>query len=155
MDIDIGIAEADRTAVAAGLSRLLADTYTLYLKTHGYHWNVTGPHFNALHAMFEVEYRELWTATDEIAERIRALGVNAPGSGRAFADLASVSEADGAPDAMTMVGDLAKGHERVAKTAREAFEAADRAGDQPTMDLLTQRMQASEKTAWMLRSVLA
>lgn len=154
MDIDIGIKKADRDAIADGLAHLLADTYTLYLKTHGYHWNVTGPLFNTLHLMFETQYNELWMAMDEIAERIRALGVYAPGSGADFAKRANIGEADGVPGAEEMLADLAKGHERLAKTAREAFSAADKADDQPTMDLLTQRMQASEKTAWMLRSML-
>ncbi len=152
MDIDIGINKADREAIADGLSRVLADTYTLYLKTHGYHWNVTGPHFSALHVMFEEQYRALWAATDDIAERIRALGVAAPGSGSAFAAKASIAEADGAPAAEEMIKDLAAGHERLAKTAREAFPAAESADDQPTMDLLTERMVAAEKTAWMLRA---
>lgn len=155
MDIDIGINKADRETIAAGLARVLADTYTLYLKTHGYHWNVTGPHFSALHTLFEAQYRELWAATDDIAERIRVLGVEAPGSSAAFAAKASITEANGAPDAMAMVADLADGHERLAKTAREAFPAAESADDQPTMDLLTQRMQIAEKTAWMLRAHLA
>ncbi len=155
MEINIGIEEGDRTAIADGLSRVLADTYVLYLKTHGYHWNVTGPMFNSLHAMFMTQYTELWTAMDEIAERIRALGLFAPASGAAFAEKASIAEAEGAPSAQDMIADLAKGHERLAKTAREAFPSAEKAGDQPTMDLLTQRMQASEKTAWMLRSMLA
>ncbi len=152
MDIDIGINKADRDAIAEGLSRVLADTYTLYLKTHGYHWNVTGPHFASLHALFEEQYRGLWAATDEIAERIRALGVIAPGSGSALAAKSSIAEADGAPDAQAMVKDLAEGHERLAKTAREAFPAAESADDQPTMGLLTDRMQAAEKAAWMLRA---
>lgn len=154
MDIDIGIAQSNREKIAEGLANVLADTYVLYLKTHGYHWNVTGPMFNALHNMFETQYNELWTATDEIAERIRALGVFAPGSGAAFASRTSIEEASGVPDAKEMIRDLAKGHERVAKTAREAFPAAEDAGDQPSMDILTQRMQASEKTAWMLRAML-
>ena len=155
LNIDIGISEENRHAIADGLARVLSDTYVLYLKTHGYHWNVTGPMFNTLHTMFMQQYTELWTAMDEIAERIRALGVLAPGSGAAFAKLAAISEADGAPAALDMVADLAKGHERLARTAREAFPAAEAAGDQPTMDLLTQRMQASEKTAWMLRAMHA
>ena len=154
MDIDIGIKKDDREAIADGLADVLADTYVLYLKTHGYHWNVTGPLFNTLHLMFETQYNELWMAMDEIAERIRALGVAAPGSGSDFVKRAKVKEAVGVPAAEDMLADLAKGHERVAKTARQAFSAADTAGDQPTMDLLTQRMQAAEKTAWMLRSML-
>lgn len=152
--VDIGIDMDARTAIAGGLARVLADTYTLYLKTHGYHWNVTGPHFQALHTQFEAQYRELWAATDLIAERMRALGVFAPGSYAEFATLAEVKEADGVPGAESMVADLARGHERVAKTAREAFPAAEEANDQPTMDLLTERMTASEKAAWMLRSFL-
>lgn len=155
MDIDIGIKKADREEIAQGLSRVLADTYVLYLKTHGYHWNVTGPMFNTLHLMFETQYNELWMAMDVIAERIRALGVFAPGSGGDFAKLAKVKEADGVPAANDMIEDLAKGHERVAKTARDVFAKADGAGDEPSCDLLTQRMQASEKNAWMLRSLLA
>ena len=154
MDIDIGIKKADRVAIADNLSKVLADTYTLYLKTHGYHWNVTGPMFNTLHLMFEQQYNEMWMAMDEIAERIRAVGEFAPGSGAAFATLSNIAEADDVPDAKEMIADLARGHERLAKTAREAFKPAEAAGDQPTMDLLTQRMQASEKTAWMLRSML-
>jgi len=154
MDIDIGITKTDRTAIADGLASVLADTYTLYLKTHGYHWNVTGPLFNTLHLMFETQYNELWMAMDEIAERIRALGLYAPGSGGDFAKRANIAEADGVPEANAMIADLAKGHERLAKTAREAFPAAEKSNDQPTMDLLTQRMNAAEKTAWMLRSML-
>jgi starvation-inducible DNA-binding protein len=154
MDIDIGIKKADREAVADGLANLLADTYVLYLKTHGYHWNVTGPMFNTLHLMFETQYNELWMAMDLIAERIRALGIAAPGSGSEFAERAKIKEAKGVPAAEDMIADLAKGHERLSKTARDAFPAAEKAGDQPTMDLLTQRMQASEKTAWMLRAMM-
>ena len=154
MDIDIGIKKADREAIADGLANVLSDTYVLYLKTHGYHWNVTGPLFNTLHLMFETQYNELWMAMDEIAERIRALGIAAPSSGSDFVKRAQVKEAAGVPKAEDMIVDLAKGHERLAKTAREAFPAAEAAGDQPTLDLLTQRMQAAEKTAWMLRSML-
>ncbi len=152
MAVDIDIAKDDREKIAQGLARVLADTYALYLKTHGYHWNVTGPHFAGLHTMFEEQYRELWTATDEIAERIRALGVYAPGSGAEFASLTSIKEAQGVPKANDMVADLATGHEQVARTAREAFPVAEEANDQPTMDLLTERMTASEKAAWMLRA---
>jgi starvation-inducible DNA-binding protein len=155
MDIDIGIKKADREAIADQLGNVLADTYTLYLKTHGYHWNVTGPMFNTLHLMFETQYNELWMAVDLIAERIRSLGVDAPGSGSDLAKRAKIKEADGVPEASEMIADLAKGHERLAKTARQAFPVAEGAGDQPTMDLLTQRMQASEKTAWMLRAMVA
>ena len=152
--IDIGISAEDRQAVADGLSRLLADTYTLYLKTHNYHWNVTGPMFNTLHLMFEEQYNELWMAIDLIAERIRSLGEFAPGSYAQFAQLTSIAEADGVPDAEAMLADLVAGHEAVARTARVAFTAASNAGDQPTSDLLTQRLQIHEKTAWMLRSML-
>ena len=152
--IDIGIPEAARTEIAAGLSKVLADTYTLYLKTHNYHWNVTGPMFNTLHLMFETQYNELWNAVDLIAERIRSLGEFAPGSYAQFGSLTSITEADGVPEANAMIADLVNGHETTARTAREALKAADAANDQPTADLLTQRLQAHEKTAWMLRSML-
>ena len=153
--IDIGISSEDREAIAAGLSRVLADTYTLYLKTHNYHWNVTGPQFNSLHAMFMTQYTEMWTAVDEIAERIRALGIFAPGSYAAFTRLSSVEPTDDdVPSAEDMVANLVKGHETVARTAREAFKVAEAAGDEPSADLLTQRMQVHEKTAWMLRATL-
>ena len=155
MKIDIGISEKDRKAIAEGLSRVLADTYTLYLKTHNFHWNVTGPQFNTLHTMFMEEYTELWNAVDLIAERIRALGHPAPGSYSAFAKLASIKEAEGVPSAKKMLEQLVAGHEAVARTMRNAFPAAEAAHDQPTMDLLTQRLQVHEKTAWMLRSMLA
>ena len=155
MDIDIGIAETERRQIADGLARLLADTYVLYLKTHGFHWNVTGPMFNALHAMFMTQYNELWLALDEIAERIRALGEVAPGSGRQFAGLSTLEEETGVPDWKGMVAQLVAGHEACARTAREAFRRADEADDQPSADLATTRMQAHEKTAWMLRSLLA
>jgi starvation-inducible DNA-binding protein len=155
VELNIGIDSKDREAIAAGLSRLLADSYTLYLKTHNYHWNVEGPMFNTLHLMFEEQYTELATAVDEIAERIRALGVKAPGSYTAFADLATVSEASGSESAEDMIRELVHAQETVARTAREAFPAAEKAGDEPTADLLTQRMQVHEKTAWMLRSMLA
>ncbi len=154
MNIEIGIDTMDREAIAGGLSRLLADSYTLYLKTHNYHWNVTGPHFNTLHTMFETQYTELATAVDEIAERIRTLGVKAPGSYAAFAQLASVDEASGDENAEDMIRALVAGQEAVVRTAREAFPAAERANDEPTADLLTQRMQIHEKNAWMLRSML-
>lgn len=154
MQIDIGIPEAERAKIADGLTRVLADTYTLYLKTHNYHWNVTGPMFNTLHTMFEVQYNELWMAVDEIAERIRSLGEYAPGSYGAYADLTSIDEDKGVPKAEAMLANLVKGHEAVARTAREVFPLAEEASDEPTADLLTQRMQASEKTAWMLRSML-
>ncbi|NNF65735.1 MAG: DNA starvation/stationary phase protection protein [Acidimicrobiia bacterium] len=152
--IDIGIAESDRIAIADGLSRVLADTYTLYLKTHNYHWNVTGPMFNTLHLMFEVQYNELWIAIDVIAERIRSLGRPAPGTYREFAALTSIAEPDEIPRAAGMLADLVKGNEAVTKTAREVFEIADQANDQSTADLLTQRLQVHEKVAWMLRSML-
>ena len=154
MQIDIGIPEAERAKIAEGLTHVLADTYTLYLKTHNYHWNVTGPMFNTLHTMFEVQYNELWMAVDEIAERIRSLGEYAPGSYAAYADLTSIEEDTGVPKAEVMLANLVKGHEAVARTARAVFPLAEEASDEPTADLLTQRMQASEKTAWMLRSML-
>lgn len=152
--INIGIDASDRKEIADALSRLLADTYTLYLKTHNFHWNVTGPMFQTLHLMFEAQYNELALAVDLIAERIRALGAVAPGSYREFARLSTVKEADGVPAATDMIRQLVEGQETVARTAREAFVIADRANDQPTADLLTQRMQIHEKTAWMLRSLL-
>ncbi|MCZ7566633.1 MAG: DNA starvation/stationary phase protection protein [Burkholderiales bacterium] len=152
--IDIGIGEKDRTKIAAGLSRVLADTYTLYLKTHNFHWNVTGPMFNTLHLMFEQQYNELALAVDAIAERIRALGHPAPGSYKAYAKLSSIVEADDVPSAEEMIAELVKGNETVAKTARSVFPAAEKASDESTADLLTQRMQVHEKTAWMLRSML-
>jgi len=152
--MDIGIAEADRRAIAEGLARLLADTYTLYLKTHNYHWNVTGPMFNTLHAMFMGQYTEMATAVDDIAERIRALGFPAPGSYRDFSRLSSIGEETDEPDATQMIRRLVKGQEQVVRTAREAFPAAEAAGDEATADLLTQRLQLHEKNAWMLRSLL-
>jgi starvation-inducible DNA-binding protein len=153
-EINIGIPAEDRTEIAGSLARLLADTYTLYLKTHNFHWNVTGPMFQTLHLMFETQYNELALAVDLIAERIRALGAPAPGSYREFARLASIKEAEGTPAAVEMIRQLVEGQEAVVRTAREAFAIADRANDQPTADLLTQRMQIHEKTAWMLRSLL-
>ncbi len=153
--IDIGIDASDREAIAAGLSRLLADSYTLYLKTHNFHWNVTGPMFNTLHLMFETQYTELATAVDEIAERIRALGHPAPGSYAAYSKLTSISEEEDVPPAEAMIAQLVAGQEAVARTAREVFPTAEKAGDEPTADLLTQRMQIHEKNAWMLRSMLA
>lgn len=153
--IDIGVPEADRVEIVAGLERTLADTYTLYLMTHGYHWNVTGPLFNTLHLMFEEQYNELWIAIDLIAERIRSLGEFAPGTASELAALASIEESDGVPGAEEMLSRLTKGHEAVARTARATLLVADRAGDQPTADLLTARIFAHEKTAWMLRSMLA
>ncbi|MEX6723426.1 Dps family protein [Parapedomonas caeni] len=155
MEIDIGISEEQRQATAEGLSRLLADTYTLYLKTHNYHWNVTGPMFNALHAMFMTQYTELSVAVDDIAERIRALGQFAPGSYAAYARLSSIQEEQDVPNAEDMIRNLVRGNEAVARTARSVFPIAEAAGDEPTCDLLTQRMQVAEKTAWMLRSMLA
>ena len=155
MELNIGINTEDRQQIAAGLSKLLADSYSLYLKTHNYHWNVEGPMFNTLHLMFEEHYTELATAVDEIAERIRALGVKAPGSYTAFADLTSIDEAAGGESAEEMIRQLVIGQETVARTAREAIKAAEAASDEPTADLLTQRMQIHEKNAWMLRSMLA
>ncbi|MEQ1505604.1 MAG: Dps family protein [Myxococcota bacterium] len=154
MAIDIGIPEKSRGKVADGLSRFLADTYTLYLKTHYFHWNVTGPQFNDLHAMFMVQYTELWTAVDLVAERIRSLGSPAPGSYKEFARLTRIAEADGVPKALDMVRELVEGHETACRTAREVFPIAEKANDQVTIDLLTQRLQVHEKTAWMLRSLL-
>ena len=155
MDINIGIAEQDRAAIAEGLSRLLADTYTLYLKTHNFHWNVTGPMFNTLHLMFEGQYTELSLAVDQIAERIRALGVPAPGTYAAYARLSSIKEEEGVPSAQDMIKQLVQGQEAVVRTARGIFPLLDKVSDEPTADLLTQRMQVHEKTAWMLRSLLA
>jgi starvation-inducible DNA-binding protein len=153
--ISIGIGEKDRAAIAAGLARLLADTYTLYLITHNFHWNVTGPMFNTLHAMFMAQYTELWNAVDPIAERIRALGHAAPGSYAQFGKLSSIADAPAKPPrALEMVRILVEGHEAVARTARSVFPLADKADDQPTADLLTQRLDIHEKTAWMLRSLL-
>jgi starvation-inducible DNA-binding protein len=152
--IDIGIADKHRAAIAAGLSRVLADTYTLYLQTHNFHWNVEGPMFNTLHLMFMEQYTELWNALDAIAERIRSLGYPAPGTYGEFTKLTSIREAAGVPAAMDMVGVLVKGHEAVARTARAVFPTAEKGGDESTVDLLTQRLQVHEKTAWMLRSLL-
>lgn len=152
--IDIGIDTAQRKAIAHGLSRLLADEYTLYLKTHNFHWNVTGPMFNTLHLMFETHYTEAALAVDLVAERIRALGFPAPGTYKQYAALSSIPETEGVPEAMDMVRLLVKGHEACAKTARSVFPLADEAHDEPTADLLTQRLQVHEKTAWMLRSLL-
>ncbi len=155
MPIDIGIEEKDRREIAGGLSRLLADTYTLYLKTHNFHWNVTGPMFQTLHLMFEQQYNELALAVDLIAERIRALGYSAPGSYNEFGKLTSIKEADGVPAAEEIIRQLVAGQETVARTARAVFETAGDANDAPTEDLLTERLQVHEKTAWMLRSLLA
>lgn len=152
--IDIGISDKDRAAVVGELSKLLADSYTLYLMTHNFHWNVTGPMFNTLHQMFMTQYTESWNALDSIAERIRALGHYAPGSYRKYAKLSSIAEPDSVPEALEMVRLLVSANESVAKTARAAFEKADAANDQPTADLLTQRLDVHEKNAWMLRSLL-
>lgn len=154
MKVDIGIPEEQRKQIAGGLARLLADEYTLYLKTHNFHWNVTGPLFNTLHAMFEEQYRELAEAVDEIAERIRALGERAPGSYREFSELSSLSEAEGTPDAEEMIRRLVQDREACVRTARSVFPVAEQAGDEPTCDLLTTRMRVHEKTAWMLRAML-
>ena len=152
--MDIGITKKDREKIADGLSRLLADSFTLYLKTHNFHWNVTGPMFNTLHVMFMGQYTELWTALDEIAERIRALGFPAPGTYREFAKLTVIKESEGKVSAEDMIRQLVAGQEAVVKTARSIFPAVDKAADEPTADLLTQRMQIHEKNAWMLRSLL-
>lgn len=154
MKMDIGINETQREEVAKGLSRLLADTYTLYFKTHAFHWNVTGPMFNTLHLMFESQYTELWAATDVIAERIRSLDAFAPGSYGELGRLTSLKEAQGVPNAKEMIAHLLEGNETVARTARSLFKSAENANDEATMDLLTQRLQVHEKTAWMLRSLL-
>ena len=154
MEIDIGIKEQDREKLAEELSKLLADSYTLYLKTHNFHWNVTGPMFQTLHTMFEQEYTELALAVDAIAERIRALGHPAPGSYSAFSRLATVKETDGVPRATEMVQLLVEAHETVVRTARKLLSVADEANDDATADLATQRLQIHEKTAWMLRSLL-
>jgi starvation-inducible DNA-binding protein len=153
-NMNIGIPVEQRTEIAGGLSRLLADTYTLYLKTHNFHWNVTGPMFQTLHLMFETQYNELALAVDLIAERIRALGFPAPGSYREFATLSTIPEASGVPTAKEMIEQLVEGQEAVIRTARSIFPSAEAANDEPTADLLTQRLQIHEKTAWMLRSLL-
>jgi starvation-inducible DNA-binding protein len=152
--MNIGIPDKERAAVVDHLSRLLADTYTLYLKTHNFHWNVTGPRFNDLHAMFMGQYTAMWGAVDVLAERIRALGAPAPGSYRAFSRLTVVAEAEEVPSATEMVRQLVEGHETVVRTARAAFPVAEDARDQVTLDLLTQRLDFHEKTAWMLRTLL-
>ena len=154
MKIDIGIPEEQRTSIVEGLGRLLADSYTLYLKTHNFHWNVTGPMFTTLHLLFEQQYTELATAVDLIAERIRSLGAPAPGSYRDFGRLSKVPEAEGVPAATDMLRALVSDHETVVRTARSVFPAAEKGGDEATADLLTQRLQVHEKTAWMLRSLL-
>jgi len=153
--IDIGIPEAQRQALAEGLSRLLADNATLYFKTHSFHWNVTGPMFQTLHLMFEQQYNEMWLALDEIAERIRSLGSYAATSWAAIAQAASVEEASEVPAAEEMIRQLVAGHEALIRTARSVLPLADEASDEVTADLLTQRLQVHEKTAWMLRSLLA
>jgi starvation-inducible DNA-binding protein len=155
MKIDIGIKETDRAKIAQRLAHLLADTYTLYLKTHNFHWNVTGPMFQTLHLMFEQQYNELALAVDLIAERIRALGFPAPGTYREFAELSSIAEPKGVPAAEQMIRELVAGQEAVVKTARSVFPLVEKVNDEPSADLLTQRMQVHEKTAWMLRSLLA
>jgi starvation-inducible DNA-binding protein len=155
MAVHIGIGDKDRAAIVAGLGKLLADTYTLYLTTHNFHWNVTGPMFTSLHTMFMTQYTELWTAVDPIAERIRSLGHPAPGSYAQFSTLASIPDVPKTPPrALKMVEILVTGHEAVARTARTLFPVADKAGDEPTADLLTQRLTVHEQTAWMLRSLL-
>ena len=153
--INIGISDEHRAAIAQGLSRLLADTYTLYLTTHNFHWNVTGPMFNTLHQMFMTQYTELWAAVDPVAERIRSLGHPAPGSYAQFAHLTSLPDVPSTPPkALEMVRILVQGHEAVARTARSLFPEAEQAGDEPTADLLTQRLTIHEQSAWMLRSML-
>lgn len=152
--INIGIEEGARQEIAHGLSRLLADTYTLYLKTHNFHWNVTGPMFQTLHLMFETQYNELWLANDLIAERIRSLGFPAPGTYSEFVELSSIKEDKGVPTAQNMISLLIQGHEAVTRTARSLFPLVEKANDEVSADLLTQRMQVHEKTAWMLRSLL-
>jgi starvation-inducible DNA-binding protein len=152
--MDIGISKKDRQKISDGLGHVLADSYTLYLKTHNFHWNVTGPMFQTLHLMFETQYNELWLALDLVAERIRALGHPVASTHKSFEKLSSISMEEGVPKAQDMIRSLVKGHEAVARTARAAFEVAAAANDQPTADLLTQRLQVHEKTAWMLRSLL-
>jgi len=153
-DIDIGISTADRKKIVQGLSALLADSYTLYLMTHNFHWNVTGPDFNSLHLMFMGQYTEQWNAIDIIAERIRALGHPAPGTYKEFVKLASIKEVEGVPNANDMIRHLVAAQEATARTARNLFPLVDAANDQPTADVLTQRLEVHEKTAWMLRSLL-
>jgi starvation-inducible DNA-binding protein len=154
MKIDIGIKQSDREAIAAGLSKLLADTYTLYLKTHNFHWNVTGPMFQTLHLMFETQYTELAQAVDVIAERIRSIGFPAPGTYKQYAELSSIKEDEGIPAANDMIRLLVEGQEAVVRTARSLYPVVEGADDEATADLLTQRSQLHEKTAWMLRSLL-
>jgi starvation-inducible DNA-binding protein len=154
MKINIGIAEPERVAIAEGLSHLLADTYTLYLKTHNFHWNVTGPMFQTLHLMFETQYTELALAVDVIAERIRSLGMPAPGTYKQYAQLSSIKEEEGIPKAQDMIRLLVEGQESVVRTARSLYPVVESANDEATADLLTQRIQLHEKSAWMLRSLL-
>ncbi|MBK8132533.1 MAG: DNA starvation/stationary phase protection protein [Gammaproteobacteria bacterium] len=154
VSVDIGIEAADREKIVKGLSAFLADSYLLYLMTHNFHWNVTGPHFNSLHNMFMQQYTEQWTALDEIAERIRALGHPAPGTYKQFIALTSIKEVDGVPKSDDMIRHLIEAQEATARTARALLPVADEANDQPTADVLTQRLNVHEKTAWMLRSLL-
>lgn len=154
MTVEIGLSEDNRAASVTALQKLLGETYAVYIKTHGYHWNVSGPRFSSLHQMFMDQYTELWTSLDEIAERIRALGHFAPGSSREMLESATVAEDNGVPEADAMVANLARGHEALARAAREGIEIADKAGDDVTVDLLTQRATIADKTAWMLRSSL-
>jgi starvation-inducible DNA-binding protein len=153
-NINIGIAEKDRKNIAEGLEHMLADTYTLYLKTHNFHWNVTGPMFQTLHLMFMTQYNEIWLAVDVIAERIRALGFPAPGSYKEFAALTEIKDSKGVPSAKEMILQLVDGQETVVRTARDVLPVAEKAGDQPTVDMLSARMQVHEQNAWMLRSLL-
>ncbi len=153
-NINIGISEKDRKKIAEGLARMQADTYTLYLKTHNFHWNVTGPMFQTLHLMFQTQYNETWLAVDVIAERIRALGFPAPGSYKEFAALTEIKDSKGVPNAKEMIRQLVDGQETVVRTARAVFPIAEAVGDQPTADMLTQRMTMHEQNAWMLRSLL-
>jgi starvation-inducible DNA-binding protein len=152
--VNIGISETERGEIAKNLSRLLADTYSLYLKTHSFHWNVTGPMFQTLHLLFETQYTELWNATDVIAERIRSLDAFAPGTYSEFSKLTTIAEVKGVPAAQEMIAQLLDGHESVARTARSIFPIAEKGADESTMDMLTSRLQTHEKTAWMLRSLL-
>ena len=152
--VDIGISASQREKIVKGLSALLADSYTLYLMTHNFHWNVTGPQFNSLHAMFMAQYTEQWTALDQIAERIRSLGHPAPGTYKEFVKLASIKEVEGVPKAIEMIRHLVAAQEATARTARRLFPVVEAAKDQPTADVLTQRLDVHEKTAWMLRSLL-
>lgn len=154
MAIDIGINKQDREQISRHISKLLADTYSLYLKTHSFHWNVTGPHFSSLHTMFETQYNQLWLAADEIAERIRALGIVAPGSYTQFAKLTSIEEETGVPAWKAMIEQLVEGHETATATCRETIKVAQDDGDEGTADLVTGRLKEHEKTAWMLRSML-